>query len=317
MVFDAPFDFAEAVRIAQERDVLPTSAGSAEIRKTFASAVRRQSIFSARTNSATYLQKVKTITEEYAAGRMDLGKARLLLRATLKELGYDPKTGFQDQTDIPPAEAGSLQDLSSETRLDLVIRTNARMALNRGYIEAWQDEDQRHAYPAWELVRIYNREVPRGQRKTKAGLVDDPGNDWPSRWEDAGGRFTNDGRMIARVDDPVWSLLGSSLIFDDGLDNPYPPFAFNSGFGLRAVDRREAIAAGVIAGDDVVGEPDGVTMPATKPTIGKAPKPEKLATRFDVDILKQLRASLDKSLAGWDSGATLAAELKTARGGAK
>lgn len=314
MNFTAPMPLADALRIAAERELLPTSMGSGELRDTFAPAIRRQSLFSARTANAAYLQKVKDLVASYTAGEIDRPQARLILRQMLDELGYTPEGGFEKaETEIPPAEEGSLQDLRSEPRLDLILKTNARMALNRGYVEQWADEDQRFAFPAWELVRIYPREVPRGMKRTKAGLVDDPGQDWPSRWQDAGGRFSLDGRMIARVDDPIWTTLGDSRLFDDGLDNPYPPFAFNSGYGLRAVDRREAIAAGVIREGDTPGAPDG----AASPEIAPAPKAEKLGSRFDKDILEQLRASLDRDLKDWDSGATLHRELERAAGGAR
>ncbi len=66
----------------------------------------------------------------------------------------------------------------------------------------------------------------------------------------AGGTLVN-GRMIARKDDPVWDQLGSSALFEDGLDNPYPPFAFNSGMGIREVPREECVALGVIEADEV------------------------------------------------------------------
>jgi len=45
--------------------------------------------------------------------------------------------------------------------------------------------------------------------------------------------------MIALKDDDVWDQLGSSDFFPDGLDNPYPPFAFNSGMDVRDVIRSE------------------------------------------------------------------------------
>ncbi len=40
------------------------------------------------------------------------------------------------------------------------------------------------------------------------------------------------GRMIARRDSPIWLALGE---LDGGLGNPYPPFAFGSGMGVRDI----------------------------------------------------------------------------------
>lgn len=79
--------------------------------------------------------------------------------------------------------------------------------------------------------------------------------------------------MIALKDDAVWQSLGSSGLFDDGLDAPHPPFAFQSGMGWRAVPREECMALGLITGDDI---------------------PE--ATEFDLN--GDLRAELDRNLEG-------------------
>ena len=42
--------------------------------------------------------------------------------------------------------------------------------------------------------------------------------------------------MIAKKDSPIWQELGSE---DDGLGNPYPPFAFGSGMGWEIVSQSE------------------------------------------------------------------------------
>jgi len=71
----------------------------------------------------------------------------------------------------------------------------------------------------------------------------------------AGGSLSEGGRMVARMDDDVWDKLGDRSIFADGLGNPYPPFAFNSGMGVKAVSRDEAMKLDVIDRDTQV-EPD-------------------------------------------------------------
>ena len=53
--------------------------------------------------------------------------------------------------------------------------------------------------------------------------------------------------MIALKNDPIWERLGDPKTFDDALGNPYPPFAFNSGYDVRDVSRKEAERLGVIA----------------------------------------------------------------------
>ena len=124
----------------------------------------------------------------------------------LAQLGYDPEVGFpQDMAQIPPAERGSLQDLSSESRLNLVLETNTRIAANYGRMVEGNTPYARHAYPAWELVRLYTRVVPRGTPDSHTA-------GWSVRWQDAGKAVGWEGAvsqpMIARKDSPIWQALG-------------------------------------------------------------------------------------------------------------
>jgi hypothetical protein len=90
--------------------------------------------------------------------------------------------------------------------------------------------DMLPSYPAWELVRVMPVMVPR---------------DWPSRWTIAGGKFAIGGRMIALKGDPIWGELGSYDNFPDALGVDYPPFAFNSGMGWKAVSTEECQRLGI------------------------------------------------------------------------
>jgi hypothetical protein len=302
VIFTEPTDFTEAMRLASSRTLLPTDLSSQEIRDRFEPDILRRSVFSARTDSALYLQEVDDELDEYLSGKTNLATVRKNLLQKLDELGYTAEHGFAESAGaVPPADEGGLRDLASRGRLDLMVTTQARQQMNRGYIERWTDPAQRSAFPAWELIRIAPREVPRGLKRTKAGIVPDPGNDWPSRWAKAGGSFYG-GRMIALVDDPIWERLGSTELFDDGLDNAYAPFAFNSGFGIRAVSAVEAEQLGVTGSP---GKPAGAERAEALP-----PLPSGLSK----DILSKLKAALDRDLKDWDSGALMKRELAAAGG---
>lgn len=93
-------------------------------------------------------------------------------------------------------------------------------------------------YPWIEFIRIWPIEF--GER------------DWAERWQRAGGAVHPTGRFLARKGAEVWDRLGSTELFSDGLDHPFPPFAFGSGFGWREVSRNECFALGVIAADEEV-----------------------------------------------------------------
>lgn len=293
MLFTSPLPFDDALEELDAKGLMPTGLSSAEIRKEWSAELRRRSIFSARNGSARYLQATREAVGKLARGEANLATVRAELGDLLEEIGYRPEEH----------ERGTLQDHSSFKRLNLLLETETRKVLNEGYRAKWEDPGTRRSFPAWELVRIYSRRVPRGYKMDNGALVPLGYDDWPSRWKRAGGAFYG-GRMVAPVDAEVWGRLGSSELFDDGLDNPFPPFAFNSGFGLQAVDRRAAIALGVIGKDEVPGAPVGVvSLPPTPRTVK------------DEGVLKELKKSLDRDLKKWDSGELMDEELRRAAGG--
>ena len=113
------------------------------------------------------------------------------------------------------------------------------------------DQTRLDEFPALELHRVYDREVPRGFKVGKGGaILPDPDNDWPSRWEAAGGELV-DGRMVALKSDDIWQALGDGDGgYEDTLGNPFAPFAFNSGFDTDEVSREDAVALGLMDDED-------------------------------------------------------------------
>jgi hypothetical protein len=229
----------DAMRRFRERQVFETDLGSAELRG-FSRQLRDRSLFSARTTNAHYLQEVQTVVDDILAGRENMSTGRWRLMKKLKQLGYDPAIGFPDDlANVPPAEAGSLQDLSSAQRIDLLLETNVRMA--RGYAQhvAGSRPADVAARPAWELKRLYLRDVPRGSEESHSV-------GWQRRWQDAAESVNWEGvarggeRMVARKNSPIWEALGDGVGgYTDTLQNPFPPFAFRSGYAWSAVTAAE------------------------------------------------------------------------------
>jgi hypothetical protein len=152
------------------------------------------------------------------AGKVNEATARQNVQHRLERLGYTPEHHFGTEADkkIPPAEPGSLLDLSSDARIKLVLQMNTRLAANTGYMRNGLTPASLYAYPAYELVRVYSRVHPRGSTEKP----DDEG--WPDRWVEAGGELV-DGRMMALKDDEIWENLGDSSLFDDGMETDAPP----------------------------------------------------------------------------------------------
>lgn len=241
--------FVQAISRLAARQTMPTRLGTAELQRLDGD-ILRSSFFSARTNMRTYLEKIRDQVRQILDPQpglrtrddgtpitegINLADARVELRDVLRQLGYQPA----------PEERGTLRDLSSEARLDLVVRTNVEISQGYGQWIQGMDEDVLDAFPAQELYRAGSPRVAR---------------DWYRRWRAAAGVVGDtdalrilEGRgiMVARKDSPIWQALGDGLGLpeseaSDALHNPYPPFAFNSLMDVRDVDRSTAVELGLV-----------------------------------------------------------------------
>jgi hypothetical protein len=272
--FSTPF--LEASKHHGAKEIMATSMSSADLR-TLDAGIRRMSLHSARTLMTDYLDKIfgavssivepqtvqrpDRITPENPEGNVTVGMNPATAKASmlkwLRDNNYVPEAG----------EEGTIKDLSSEQRLNLVVDTNVKLAQGAGMFVQSNTEGVVELYPAWELVRYGQRAVPRGEKVGPKGVIEpDPENSWPERFRaaatasgdtDAARVLDATGRMMARKDSPLWESLGTGAGgYEDTLDNPYPPFAFNSGMWTEDVSRQEAIDAGLIDEGDVVKPAD-------------------------------------------------------------
>ena len=285
--------------ILNDRVDLPTQLTSAELRSLSAD-VLRQSLFSARMSNATAVQAMReAITRILTAvgdgtSSDNLAEARLKLKQIGSYLGYDPGSGFPGEK-AEPAEAGSLRDIFSTDRLNLILKTQEMMTQGAAK-NIWGNEpDALQQYPAWELVRVAAVEIPRGEKRVKGGLTEVPEDAWDTasgRWaaavseagdDEAQKIFDDTGRMVARKDSDVWQALGDGAGgYDDTLGNDYEPYAFNSGMGRVEVSAKEFA--------DLGGDPTGVEPDETDFGSGEV----KLSRdRFDPDILAGLKKALE------------------------
>lgn len=264
------------------RGLLPTSLGSADARAMLSQAVREQAVWSARTTHAEYVQGLRDAIGRILAGgtNNDFAQVRLELMQQLQELGYTPDGGFPgDQAlGIPPADPGSLRDLASQRRIDLILKT--QIALHRNYaLRARAMEAGRLArWPAWELVRVETRQVPRGS-EASASIG------WQRRWLTAGGPILASGKLIAPKGHAVWAALGDSALHADAMDVEVPPFAFGSGMGWREVGAEEAAREGL-----PVAAAKGNPSAAEDPTEAVPPAPQKSTANLDDPTLAALLA---------------------------
>jgi hypothetical protein len=272
-----------ALRQWRSREVFETDLGSADLRGLSRELLNR-SIFSARVTNADFLNEVGAAVDDILSGKTNMAQGRWRLLRKLKELGYDPMTGFPgDMANVPPAERDSLQDVSSTQRLDLIIETNVRMASCYAQHLAGNTPYALHAYPAWELVRLFHRDVPRGSPESKSV-------GWERRWQDAGESVSWEHAlqepMIALKDSRIWQALGDGAGgYRDTLGNPYPPFAFRSGKGRRPFPRPRCIDLGLVSGDETPRRTEAQLSPGEKEVRAVADR-----------LSPELRAELEREL---------------------
>lgn len=236
--------FVEAIRHLLAKGTMPTSLDSAGLRQLDA-AQRRQNVFSAKTAIEGYLNEIKNTVQSIVnplqvQRTSDLGNltsvtegfnpatAREALRNQLRQLGYAPGEDI----------AGSIKDLSSDARINLVVKTNVELAQGAGHFIQQNDPAVVDLFPALELIRFEDRKDPR---------------DWAERWRisasvagdpQALAALELHGRMVALKESGIWQALGD--YGDDSLGNPYPPFAFNSGMWTQDLGYADAVELGLL-----------------------------------------------------------------------
>lgn len=216
MMLRAPIPFREALDARAVKQLLPTELRT-QMLDTLPAELRERAMFSAGVTNAELLQRASDHIDTLVAGRGDRASARAELKKYLASISYQPT----------PGEEGSLTDLSSDRRLNLILDTNLQQAQGYGRWMQGQDPAILDQWPAQELVRVRDSEHPR---------------DWLSRWAAAGGKFWDGDRMIALKNDRIWVNISR-------FGQPYPPFDFNSGMDVQDVDREEAVALGLIDPD--------------------------------------------------------------------
>ena len=235
-----------ALAALARRNVLPSALSSAEQQRQFGAAFHRTNFTSARTLITDLLEgykdKVGKIINPKTVARED---------GSLKTEGLDPATArlqikqLQQELGMVKGD-GSIKDLTSDKRINLVIETNRDVMQNLGWYIQGNDPAALDAFPAQELIRIEDREQKRDWRNRFLVAAGNAGD------TDAVRVLEETGRLIARKDSPIWEQLGSTDNFDDALGNPFPPFAWGSGMDVRDISYSEALELGLIRAGEAV-----------------------------------------------------------------
>lgn len=131
------------------------------------------------------------------------------------------------------ADRGTIRDVYTKRRLDVMIEQNVRQA--KGYADHLRATTggALRAFPGYELVRERQSKEPR---------------DWDARWRKAAAEVNWRGvnrktaEKVALKTSPIWTRLSA-------FGNPFPPFDWGSGMGLDDVERARCEELGLVGGD--------------------------------------------------------------------
>jgi len=180
--------------------------------------LRRRAFFSATIEDARALS-----AEREAVANLLQRARRPDGRLPRRDIAIRELRDLMRQRGLDTNQPDALTNPAAPARIKLVLDVNRAQAQNYARFKRSSSGGALLAFPAQELIRERDSVEKRP---------------WQARWRAAGGRL-HSGRMIALKSDPVWTRLSR-------FGNPYPPFDFNSGMGVRDIPRREAIALGVI-----------------------------------------------------------------------
>lgn len=155
--------------------------------------VRAACFFSAKVAEARVIERIRRVSDLYSRNRISLDQARVSLKKYLAAEGYDPND--QGRGD------GRLSNLTSTARINLILRTNARMAAAVGQREVDFDPDMLERWPFYRYL---------------------PSTSINKR--DSHTKFYN---LVLPKDDPFWNTHT-------------PPLDFGCKCGIEAIDAEEA-----------------------------------------------------------------------------
>lgn len=243
------------------------------------SAIRERSFFMAQVSDAETLQFFRDESLAIALGQRTEQEARKRIAQHLASRGYRPE----------PGKEGTMEDLGSLRRQNVTLDTN--VGLVRGHALWTKGQASLKAFPAWEFLRLQRKQEPR---------------DWPTRWLEAIVATDDRGVVVdpllyggvraALINHPIWAALSR-------FGQPYPPFDFNSGMGIRPISRQRAEQLGLF------GTPPPADWLAPKPPRGLNDGFQARPEVRDADLLAALRARLGKRATEtqpgiWTLGAT-------------
>lgn len=229
MQFVKPIRFEEAITKLGTRGSIGSDLTSSQWRDVPVG-LRERAFFSARVESVRFLDRTKGMLQDFLSGNRETlpsGATALKVggRAKFVEMAreFAIKEGMGP---LDPRDKGTVKDITSQQRLQLIFDTQTRQAQDFGYWQQGQDPDVLDAFPAQRFVRERDAKEPR---------------DWHQQFE---------GMVRLKSDLGFWRAINRDF------NVPWGPWGWGCGHDVEDVDRQEAEDLGLLKPGEPVSPVD-------------------------------------------------------------
>ena len=228
--------FKEAVEFILNKEAVPTDEWDASLWRGEEKDVTLRAFWSSRVESARFLDRAQAFLFDTLTGATEKvtgpdGVERVALRgggrATFvrRMREFMVKEGMvSGEDEFMEVNQKDITDIRSESRLKLIFDTNMRQAYGYGQWKQGQNPAILRRFPAQKFVR--DREVVEERER----------------------HAESEGEIRLKSDEEYWADYQNDPEIG-GFGVPWAPFGFNSGMGLRDVNREDAIEEGLDVGE--------------------------------------------------------------------
>ncbi|HTD67021.1 MAG TPA: hypothetical protein VK846_10880 [Candidatus Limnocylindria bacterium] len=232
MEFVKPRTFDEAIETIGKRSPIGSKLNSSEWAAVPVE-LRARAFFSSQVENVRFLQRGKDTITDFLSGAREkvidpYGREQTALKAGSRAEFVKQMQSFaiaEGMGPLDPADAGTIKDITSQRRLELIFDTNTRAAQGFGYYKQGLDPDVLDAFPAQRFIRVADVSEPRGDHAQHEGIV------------------------LLKTD-PFWAAINK----DFGV--PWQPFGWGCQHDVEDVDREEAEQLGLIKPGETVTAPE-------------------------------------------------------------
>jgi hypothetical protein len=186
--------------------------------------LRDNAFFSATIEDVRFLQSAQDFIDDFLANRVvTLDNGEQGLAAGSRAQFVDEMQDYCQTHGLGPLDpdlTGTMQDISSQTRLSLIFNTKVAQANSYGYWKQGMDPDVLDEFPAQRFIRVQDVKVKRVPHQLNEGVVK------------------------LKTDLEFWLSMNDESF--GGFGVPWGPWGFNSGMGEQDEDRDTAERLGLL-----------------------------------------------------------------------